>query len=191
MGLPALLTALSLHLVSPAQSTLASPVAVTFERHDAVLLANFVIQTPTIDEKPNLAPGEYPYQHDVVEVFVSITGDCQRIVSNLPYYEFEVSPLGQSFEVKIIDPKRKRIDGIKTGATYAAAKIPGGWKAQIAIPLTNLGWKGDSSKIVGNAFAILGARPNRSYWSLFLPPQTTPNFHKPAAFRCLVPFAPR
>jgi hypothetical protein len=49
-------------------------------------------------------------------------------------------------------------------------------------PLNNLGWGGDIKKITGSAFAILGKKPLRMYWSSALRPMNKPNFHQPKRF---------
>lgn len=75
------------------------------------------------------------------------------------------------------------------GVKHSVQRFPGGWNGEIIIPMENLGWNGDPCQIMGNAFAILG-KPPRSFWSLNLPPEVKPNFHKPEYFKpllCLIP----
>jgi hypothetical protein len=119
---------------------------------------------------------------DVVEVFVSTGGSG--------YFEFQVSPLNQGFELRIFEP-RKRFDRDFRCAWTHEASVSGAagareWSARMSLPLRELGWDGDSGKLRGGAFAILGETPTRGYWSLFLPPQQKPDFHLPAEFRPLV-----
>ena len=51
------------------------------------------------------------------------------------------------------------------------------------IPLKELGWKGNPATITGNAFAILGAKGVRRFYSAYLPRQRKPNFHQPSFFK--------
>lgn len=172
----------NLHLTYPAHSALRAPVQVQFALENDVLVANFEVRTPTINAKPELGPGEYPYYFDVVELFVSVENQPEPF----PYYEFELSPYNQSFDVRIDDLKKPFDYNVNVGAEHEATRVPGGWKGQIAIPLKNLNWKGDPRHIVGNAYAILGKNPERSYWSLSLPPEAKPNFHEPRFFKPLL-----
>lgn len=185
---PSAQSAQALHLVSPATSTLKSPVSVQFILDNSLLKAHFEVHTPHLHAKPVLGPGEYPYQYDVVEVFVSVMGPDS---DHLPYYEFELSPYDQQFQVKINDPKKPFIENIEIGLIHSVTNITGGWTADLSLPLEHLGWKGDPAMIIGNAFSVFGAPPNRSYWSLYLPAQKKPNFHKPAFFQPLLTCAPQ
>lgn len=168
----------TLNLVAPQTSRLKNPVDVEFALEGDELVARFQVSARHINAKPNLAPGEYTHRYDVVEVFVSVTGA-------MPYYEFQLSPLGQTFEGTKFDHNEDvRIEPL--GLNAAVARVPGGWTGEMRIPLRALGWNGDVDKIVGNAFAIQGKRPNRSYWSLYSPPARKPNFHQPQFFRRLL-----
>jgi hypothetical protein len=122
---------------------------------------------------------------DVVELFVSVDGS----EACTPYFEFQVSPLAQFLELKIIEPRKNVDRGFISGFGYAAKRLSEtDWSAEMQIPLDRLGWKGDVAMIRGNAFAILGAPPARSYWSLFLGPQEKPDFHLPREFRPLLAY---
>lgn len=119
---------------------------------------------------------------DVVELFVSTGGS--------DYYEFQVSPLDQAFELRIFEP-RKRFDKEFRCAWTHASSVSGEagayeWNARMSLPLRELGWGGDVTAIRGGAFAILGAAGERGYWSLFLPPQEKPDFHLPSCFGSLL-----
>lgn len=176
----------NLNLTYPAISTLKNPVDVRFELDGNTLRAHFRVRVKTINAKPDLGPKEYPYQRDVVELFISVSGKA----NGTPYYEFELSPLDQTFEVRIDDLKKPFVDNIKMGIDHEAVRTADGWNGRIDIPLRNLGWDGDPAKIIGNAYAIQGIKPNRSYWTLSIPPQAKPNFHKPEFFKPLVPCRP-
>jgi hypothetical protein len=173
----------SLRLVSPEKSELNAPVQVEFALKDGSLIADFTVHTPSINAQKVLEPGQYPFQFDVVEVFISVNGAA----SPFPYFELELSPYDQSFNVKILSLKKPFQNGVELGLEHEAEILPdGSWTAHLAIPLAKLGWQGDAAKIVGNAFAVLGKGTERSYWSLFLPQQKKPNFHQPRYFQKLL-----
>ena len=168
-----------LQLVFPAKSTLRSPVDVTFKIEGEVLIARFATRVKNLYVKKQFEAGDYPYKFDVVELFLAVGDEVY------PYYEFELTPLGQTLQVKI-ESARKFTNGIELGLQVRNQITPGGWIAEMKIPLRSLGWDGDVDKLKGNAFAILGqGKSARSYWSLSLPKQTRPNFHQPQFFRAL------
>ena len=114
------------------------------------------------------------WEGDVVELFVSVgKGD---------YFEFQVSPLGQYFELKIFEPRKRFDREFSSSFVHGAKQVPGGWSAWLKIPLRELGWTGDIAQVRGNAFAILGEPAHRRYFSLFLPEQEKPDFHLPQHF---------
>ncbi len=172
-----------LHLVYPQESSLQNPVTVQLTLGEKILHVNFEVHTPEIYAKKQLKSAEYPYQYDVVEVFIATSKNTQNLP--VPYYEFELSPFDQSLQVKVITPFKQVIKGIDMGVQHSVARFPGGWRAEMLIPMENLGWDGDRCSIVGNAFAILG-KPPRSFWSLYLPHEDKPNFHKPEYFKPLL-----
>jgi hypothetical protein len=151
---------------------------VSFKVEGSELLATFNVITIEPNEKEKLAAGEYPYQFDVVEAFISVDG-------GLPYYEFELTPPGQILEVKILHPRKPFVNGLRLGMEAEFSRNAGGWSATMRIPLERLGWKG--GKITGNAFAILGKKPARRFYALSLPAQEKPRFHLPQYFRPLAP----
>jgi Carbohydrate family 9 binding domain-like len=171
--------ACELSLVAPVTSALKNPVEVHVSLADDALIARFSVSTPSLNAKKVLAQGEYPYQFDVVELFVTFSD------SGFPYYEFEVSPYNQTFQVRIISAKQHQ-EGVDLGLTSTAAVVTGGWNVELKLPLKPLGWDGDPSKIRGNLYSILGQGRARSYWSAFLPKAAKPNFHQPQYFKALV-----
>ena len=151
------------------------------------------------------APTPELYKFEVAEIFLSVTGmptgslstksDVNRFGDRdgvFPYFEFEVSPRNEFLAVKVLSPQvasgDARFDSSFNlpGLVHFAGLKDYGWAAELHIPLRPLGWDGDPKKIVGNLFAILGATGNRSYWSLFLPKQSKPDFHKPRYFERLI-----
>jgi hypothetical protein len=165
----------------------AAPVTVTLARDGDALVAFFNIAATAIVARPQLAHDEYPYDFDVVEVFV------RNAKSNQPgYFEFEVSPYNQSLQVNIIEPRQQYCFGIKDGFTHTATITATGWEAQLRIPLATIGWRsGQALELIGNAYAALGAGDQRVYWSLFELPPGKPDFHVPGAFRPLLSFRQR
>jgi hypothetical protein len=116
---------------------------------------------------------------DVVELFVTFSE------TGFPYYEFEVSPFNRTFQVRIVTHTRHQ-EGVDLGLVSTAAVRPGGWSAELKIPLKALGWDGDARKIRGNFYSILERAPKRSFWSTFLPKAKTANFHQPQFFQPLL-----
>jgi len=170
--------ACDLTLVSPARSALKKPVQVTAALAGDILIAGFSVTSPLLNARKVLGPKQYPYMFDVVELFVTFSE------TGFPYFEFEVSPYNQTFQVRIVSRTRRQ-EGVDLGLTSSATLRPGGWSAEMKVPLTALGWDGDPAKIRGNFYAVLQRTP-RSYWSSFLPKAAKPNFHQPQYFRPLL-----
>lgn len=171
--------ACELSLVAPAASALKNPVQVQSSLADDTLIARFSVTAPSLNAKKVLERGEYPYQFDVVELFVTFSE------SGFPYFEFEVSPYNQTFQVRIVGAKEHH-EGTELGLVSTATIVTGGWRAELKIPLKPLGWDGDPSKIRGNYYSVLGTARERSYWSTFLPRTAKPNFHQPQYFKVLL-----
>jgi len=159
-----------------------APVTVTLARDGDALVAHFKVTAATIVAKRQLAHDEYPYDFDVVELFV------RNAKSGQPgYFEFEVSPYDQSLQVNVIEPRQQYCFGIKDGFTHTATITATGWEAQLRIPLATIGWSGGQPlELVGNAYAALGANDQRVYWSVFELAPGKPDFHVPGAFRPLL-----
>jgi len=156
---------------------------VTFAIEGDSLLVHFKVTAADIFAKPQLARDEYPYDFDVVELFV-----CNAKSGDPTYYEFEVSPYDQALQVNVVKPRQQYHFGVQNGFTHHAAIVAGGWEAEMKIPLASLGWDGKQPlQLIGNAYAALGAGDRRVYWSLFELPPGKPDFHVPGAFRPLFP----
>jgi hypothetical protein len=145
---------------------------------DDTLIATYSVSTPTLNARKVLGPKQYPYMFDVVELFVTFSE------TGFPYYEFEVSPFNQTFQVRIVSHALHQ-EGVDLGLVSSAAIAPHGWTAELKIPLKALGWDGDPKKIRGNFYSTLERAP-RSYWSSFLPKAKTANFHQPQFFQPLL-----
>ncbi len=158
-----------------------APVTVTFARAGDTLIAHFTVSSATIVARPLLARNEYPYEYDVVELFVSNAKS-----GSSAYYEFEVSPYNQSLQVNVVEPRQEYYFGVRNGFTHTATIGQGGWEADMKIPLAAIGWDGKGPvQLIGNAYAALGENDQRIYWSLFELPVGKPDFHVPGAFRPL------
>ena len=113
---------------------------------------------------------------DVVELFVTFSE------TGYPYFEFEVSPYNQNFQVRIVAHAQHQ-EGVDLGLVSTATIRPAsGWDAELKIPLKPLGWDGDPKKIRGNFYSILGTGSTRSYWSTFLPKAKTCRLSSAAVF---------
>ena len=142
-----------------------------------ILTASFSVSAP-LNARKTLGPKEYPYMFDVVEMFVTVSE------TGFPYYEFELSPFNQTFQVRI--DRTRHQEGVDFGLTSTAAILPTGWTAELKVPLKSLGWGGDPATIRGNLYAILERAPKRSFWSMFLPKAARANFHQPQFFQPLL-----
>jgi hypothetical protein len=170
--------ACELSLVAPAKSILQNPVQVKASLADGTLTAGFSVSAPSVNARKVLDPPKHPYDYDVVELFLTFSE------TGFPYYEFEVSPFNQTFQVKIVSPTRHQ-EGVDLSLVSSATILPHGWSADLQIPLKSLGWDGDPGTIRGNFYSILGRAP-RSYWSTFLPRAKAANFHQPRFFQPLL-----
>jgi hypothetical protein len=137
------------------------------------------VSSPSLNARKVLGPQQHPYMFDVVELFVTFSE------TGFPYYEFEVSPFNQTFQVKIPGGGKPHQEGVDLGLVSSAAIRPDGWSAELKIPLKPLGWDGDPRKIRGNFYSILERAP-RSFWSSFLPKARKANFHQPLFFQPLL-----
>jgi hypothetical protein len=172
--------ACDLSLVAPVKSPLNKPVQVQASLADDVLTVSYTVTAPTLNARKVLGPQQFPYMFDVVELFVTFSD------SGFPYFEFEVSPFNQTFQVRIPGPGQPFQEGVDLGLMSTAALRPGGWNAELKIPLKPLGWDGDPKKIRGNFYSILERPPKRSFWSSFLPKAAKANFHQPQFFQALL-----
>ena len=172
--------ACDLSLVAPERSDLKNPVQASVALADDMLMARFSVTAPSLNAKKVLGAREYPYQFDVVELFVTFSE------TGFPYYEFEVSPYNQTFQVRIISARQHQ-EGVDLGLMSTATISPDGWTAELKMPLKPLGWDGKLATIRGNLYSILGLGQQRSFWSAFLPKAQKPNFHQPQYFKPLLP----
>lgn len=172
---------LLLNLVNPAKTSFVNPVQTHWQLDQNILRVHFEVNAPVLHKKDVYGPNDYPFQYDVVEVFIAVNDPKEHKIT---YYEYEITPLNQVYNLRldVVEGKRISTDLPKIDAR---AKVEGPrWSATLNIPLDSIGWNGDVSFLRGNFYAIIGKKP-RTYWSAFLPPQTKANFHKPEFFQSL------
>ena len=172
---------ITLNLVNPATSTLTEPVQVRYQLINHHLKVSFHVNSPVLHSKDIYSSQDYPFQYDVAEVFLTMDDTSAPRFS---YYEFEVTPLGQVYDLRldVVNGERTGVDiePIETTALFSSTD----WSVSFSIPLDRIGGSIDISKLRGNFYTIIGKNP-RSYWSAFLPQQEKANFHKPEFFQPL------
>jgi hypothetical protein len=171
----------ALHLVFPTDEEEGEAISVHYSLTDDALIVTYKVTTRDIH--PEKISDTQIYNGNVVELFICPTARPGQVPR--PYYEFEVSPYNQQLQV-LIDIKGKfnekwNTEKFRHSAAIQAARP--GWDAVMEIPLKELGWTGDPATITGNAFAILGAKGMRRFYSAYLPRQQKPNFHQPSFFK--------
>ena len=166
------------------------PPEVLFTLREQDLVIEFRVNRSEFHTNPLLKPDRSCWglwEWDVVEVFVESgrDSDVQPIAAHRKYFEFQLSPLGQYFELEILEARKKWNTSYASGfkkRVFRRSETKE-WIAEFVITLKSLGYSVESPlPIRGNAFAILGPSARRSYWALSLPPQDTPNFHLPSHF---------
>lgn len=174
-----------LQLVNTVKTKLKNPVNVQWNLDEKHLIVNFDVDSSVLNEKKVFGANDYPFKYDVVEIFLAVNDPADK---EFAYYEFELTPNKQTFDVKInvaSDGKKKFEEGINVGVEVATNVTKKNWSGSFSIPLENLGWKGDVKFLRGNFFTILDKKPNRQFWSSFLPKQVKVDFHKPEHFKSL------
>lgn len=154
----------------------------TLSIEERCLKVNFEVNNPTPYFNPSFDKHSSQWglwDFDVVEIFVSSHGSNK-------YFEFQLSPLSQYFELEIFEPRKKFNKNYKSHSIYESTlEENGAWTGFISIPLESIGCK-EEDIIVGNMFACLGPPEKRRYFSAFLPIQEIPDFHLPQYFRPLL-----
>lgn len=157
-------------------------VCVGWELASDRLVARFEVEGSQLVVNPDPPRGRSAWglwETDVVEIFVRARAAEDR------YFEFQVSPLGQHFELEIFEPRKRFNQDYASGGVFEAQTAAKGWSARIEVPLRALEWDGHRESLVGGAFACLGPKEARTYWGLWLPKQEKPDFHLPEHFRRL------
>jgi hypothetical protein len=170
-----------LNLIFPADGEEGEVTRVRYSLRDDTLIVTY--EATTRDINPQKMGDIEIYNGNVVELFICTTARPAQMPR--PYYEFEVSPYDQELQV-LIDKNGKFNEKWNTAKFKHSATIRPdrpGWDAVMEIPLKDLAWNGDPATLAGNAFAILGAKGVRRFYSAYLPPQQKPNFHDPSFFK--------
>jgi hypothetical protein len=171
----------TLNLIFPANGEEGEATRVRYSLRDDTLIVTYEVTTR--DVNPEKMGDTEIYNGNVVELFICTT--ARPVQTPRPYYEFEVSPYNQELQV-LIDKNGKLNEKWNTAKFKHSATIRPdrpGWDAVMEIPLKDLAWNGDPATLAGNAFAILGAKGVRRFYSAYLPPQQKPNFHEPSFFK--------
>lgn len=168
----------ALHLVHGPRLRATQSVSVAFGSTASELLVRMEVRGFEPFVQPDLGPpGSGPHwglwESDVVEVFIAEPG------GRVPYCEYQISPLGQYFELEVLEPRKKINRDYRSGGKWSAKRVgENGWDALFRIP-----WNvTDAPTFLGNIFAILGQGAEKRHFSLFTPPQAEPDFHLPELF---------
>jgi hypothetical protein len=171
----------TLNLVFPADGEEGEATRVRYSLTDDTLIVTYEVTTRDIN--PEKMGDSEIYNGNVVELFICTT--ARPAQTPRPYYEFEVSPYNQDLQV-LIDKNGKFNEKWNTANFKHSATIQPdrpGWDAVMEVPLKDLAWNGEPATLAGNAFAILGAKGARRFYSAYLPRQQRPNFHEPGFFK--------
>ncbi|MGZ3696679.1 MAG: hypothetical protein ACXWPM_02370 [Bdellovibrionota bacterium] len=175
---------MKLRCVHPARVPVEFGVDARVSLAGTLLVAEFDVRSGPIHANPAFSQSDSVWglwDFDVVELFI-------RTSSGSTYFEFQVSPEGQGFELEVLEPRKQVNREFRSGFQREARRLsPDSWSARIEIDLANLSWDGNPRSLQGNLFAILGEGTERTYWSAFLPEQKVPDFHLPQYFRALIP----
>ena len=110
------------------------------------------------------------WNHDVVECFFHY--------DNNPYLEIQLSPLGQAFELVIVDPRKIFYTPLTYKFNYESTLEENIWSAHLYLPLD---YFPKSGKLRANFFAILGKKV-RNYYALNINKEEHADFHRPELF---------
>ena len=149
---------LDLNLVHPASTQQSQPVQVRYAIVNNDLQVSFQVNSPVLHKKDVYDSNDYPFQYDVAEVFITVDDPS---AAKFSYYEFEVTPLGQVYDLRlnVVNGKRAGVD-IEPVVTSARASATE-WSATFVIPMARIGWNGDVSRLRGNFFTIIGNTKSR------------------------------
>lgn len=123
------------------------------------------------------------WNYDVVEIFISNLSKHNQNLNH--YFEFNVSPLNQYFELEIFKPREKSNNAFTSNFKHHCELTDNIWKTYFQIPLHIFNTTFENLNLYGNFCACLGKSDQRTYWSSFLPMQEKPDFHLPQYFRQL------
>lgn len=119
------------------------------------------------------------WDFDVVEFFIQGRETPEQ--KNAPYWEFELSPLGQKLALYVTKPREQFVIPAKFNFEASSTLKDQIWKASLQLPLDVMGIR-PHADLYGNAFACLGKDEGREYWSGNINTDAKPDFHRPELF---------
>jgi hypothetical protein len=121
------------------------------------------------------------WDYDVVELFVQVRAQADSLAG--PYYELQLSPLGQPFALRIEEPRRRYGPPPALAYTHETHCHATHWHARLALQVP--GYQPGAS-LFGNLAACLGPADQRAYFALAPSTSAAPDFHRPHEFIRLV-----
>ena len=157
-------------------------------KDDGLLRVDFTVMDAKLNARktfPMNEPAWGLWDCDVCELFISSAQEESQ-VATAPYFEFQVSPFSQYFELKVLKPRTEMDKAFRSGVKIGAkVRTTQAWSAWMEIPLAALDL--DSTKpLYGNATACLLREPHRAYLSSHHEEGVKPDFHRPQDFRSLI-----
>jgi hypothetical protein len=153
------------------------------------LEATFAVELPPAGiwhSDPTFSATDYArnwglWEHDVVELFVQARPRAE--VVRAPYYELQLSPLGQPFALRIEEPRRRYGPPPALAYTRESRCAAMHWYARLAVQVP--GYQ-PGAPLFGNLTACLGPAHQRAYFALAPSTSLEPDFHRPHEFMQLV-----
>lgn len=121
------------------------------------------------------------WEHNVVELFVQARPYAE--VAAAPYYELQLSPLGQPFALCIEEPRRRYRVPLVLAYTKEVCRDASSWRTRLAVEVP--GYR-PGAPLFGNLTACLGPADQRGYFALASGTSETPDFHRPQEFIQLI-----
>lgn len=114
------------------------------------------------------------WEYDVIEFFIQPRENDSQILS--PYYEFQLSPSNQTFELIIKSPRKCTFSPLKSNMQFKCQHKADLWSGEVTLVLP------DSKYYYGDVCAVLGEQNNREYYS-FATDDDIIDFHRPQNFK--------
>lgn len=121
------------------------------------------------------------WDQDVVELFVQPRPYAEA--TSAPYYEMQLSPLGQPFALRIEEPRQRFEPPQNLAYTKQIALDGPRWLTRLAVRIPDYE---PGAPLFGNLTACLGPADRRSYFTLVEGPGEGLDFHRPQEFVQLV-----
>lgn len=122
------------------------------------------------------------WDSDVCELFIS-SAQSEDAIVGARYFEFQVSPFAQYFELEILEPRVKWNEEFRSGVEYSAAvRTTQAWSCSLKLDLQKLGL--DPTKpVYGNLCSCLLREPHRAYMALNHAENQKPDYHRYENFK--------